>query len=310
MPLATTPKRFTMSHTALLSAEELLLECDSSWALLDCRFYLADPAAGEREYQENHLEGAHYAHLDRDLSGPITPGVTGRHPLPDGTGFRRTMGAWGIAPSTQVVAYDQGPGAFAARAWWLMRYHGHTLVAVLDGGLPAALEEGLALSLELPPTQTGQYPDLPPVALAAEAEEVFAGLAAGYEQHGPAGVGERPGRARVSEQRMLVDARANDRYRGLVEPLDPVAGHIPTAQNRPWQLNLADNGRFKSADELRQELSGFGPPEQQVHYCGSGVTAAHNLLAMEAAGLTGARLYPGSWSEWITDPARPVETEG
>lgn len=299
-----------MSRTALISPEELLLEGDSSWVLLDCRFYLADPEAGAREYRENHLKGAHYAHLDQDLSGPIEAGATGRHPLPDRTQFRTAMGAWGIGPTTQVVAYDQGPGAFAARAWWLLRYHGHELVAVLDGGLPAALEAGLDVSRDLPARKADQYPALPPIALAASAEEVSAGLAPGDERHSRGGVGEKRAPAGVGDGRVLVDARANDRYRGLVEPLDPVAGHIPTAQNRPWQLNLADNGQFKSAEELRGEFSGFGPPEQQVHYCGSGVTAAHNVLAMESAGLTGARLYPGSWSEWITDPARPVGTEG
>ncbi|NNE71589.1 MAG: sulfurtransferase [Rhodothermales bacterium] len=280
-----------MTYSTLITADALGRQRDDSWVLLDCRFELTDIEAGHRDYLTGHLEGAHYAHLDRDLSGPIEPGVTGRHPLPDSMRFRTLVASWGITPDTQVVAYDQGHGAFAARAWWLLRYHGHAKVAVLNGGLAAAREAGLPLSKAVPVRATGTYPNADPLVRATVADDILGSLAEGTA---PA----------------LVDARANERYRGLVEPLDPVAGHIPTARNRHFQANLDDSGRFRPADDLRADFLAFGLPEKQVHYCGSGVTAAHNLLAMEAAGLSGASLYPGSWSEWITDPSRPVESEG
>lgn len=275
-----------MPHTTIIAPAEFVAQADESWVLLDCRFSLNDTESGRAGYKEGHLKGAHYAHLDHDLSGRIVPGQTGRHPMPDPTGFRRRLGMWGIAPDVQVVTYDQGPGAYAARAWWLLRYFGHTAVTVLDGGLTAWTAAGFPLSTDEPRRQAYSYPVLEPVTGSVDAAWV--------EKHFASGV-------------TLVDARASERFQGLVEPLDPVAGHIPGASNRPWQNNLGADGRFKSASELRADFEAFGPAGEQVHYCGSGVTAAHNVLATEVAGLQGARLYPGSWSDWITDPSHGVE---
>lgn len=276
-----------MAHTTIISPAELASLGGDSRVLLDCRFSLTDTEQGRREYDTGHIEGAHYVHLDYDLSGRIELGITGRHPMPDPTGFRRRLGMWGVAPDVQVVAYDQGPGAFAARAWWLLRYFGHEAVAVLDGGLAAWTAAGLPLSAGEPRRHADMYPTLEPLVGNVDADWIAGRLPSGVK---------------------LVDARANERYRGLVEPLDPVAGHIPGAMNRPWQDNLAADGTFRTAAELRADLEAFGPDNEQVHYCGSGVTAAHNVLAMHVAGLPQARLYPGSWSEWITDSERPVET--
>ncbi len=276
-----------MAHTTIISPAELSSLEDDSWVLLDCRFSLTDTEEGRQSYQEGHIAGAHYAHLDHDLSGRIVAGQTGRHPMPDPTGFRRRLGMWGIAPDVQVVTYDQGPGAFAARAWWLLQHFGHEAVAVLDGGLAAWTAAGLPLSTDEPRRYPDVYPTLEPLSGSVDADWVAEHLASGVT---------------------LVDARASERFRGLVEPLDPVAGHIPGAANRPWQDNLGADGKFKAAPELRSDFEVFGPADAQVHYCGSGVTAAHNVLAMHVAGLKAARLYPGSWSEWITDPDRAVET--
>lgn len=277
-----------MPLTTIISPAELLELRDDSWVILDCRFSLSDTEEGRRGYQDGHIGGAYYAHLDHDLSGRIVAGETGRHPLPDPIGFRRRLGMWGIEPETQVVAYDQGQGAFAARAWWLLRYFGHEAVAVLDGGLAAWTAEGHPLSTDEPRRHAEVYPTLEPLSAAVDADWIAEHLSPGVA---------------------LVDARANERYRGLVEPLDSKAGHIPGALNRPWQDNLSQQGTFKSAAELRGDFAAFGPADEQVHYCGSGVTAAHNVLAMHVAGMTEAKLYPGSWSEWITNSERPVETE-
>jgi thiosulfate/3-mercaptopyruvate sulfurtransferase len=271
----------------LISAEELSALLPRA-VLLDCGFDLADTTLGEREFAVGHLPGAQYAHLDRDLSGPKAPGL-GRHPLPDRTELAATLGRWGIAPGTPVVAYDAQGGPYAARAWWLLRWLGHTEVAVLDGGRAAwvaaggALEAGAAEPLTVAPP----YPAAATAAMpTAEADALLA----------PGGP-------------LVVDARAPERYRGEVEPLDPVAGHIPGALNRVFKLNLAADGRFKPAAMLRVEfesLLGGRPAAQVVQQCGSGVTACHNLLAMEAAGLGTSALYPPSWSGWIDDPAHPV----
>ena len=276
-----------MAYTTIISPADLASHSDDSWVLLDCRFSLANTEEGRQGYAEGHIEGAHYAHLDHDLSGRILPGETGRHPLPDPSGFRRRLGMWGIEPGTQVVAYDQGPGAFASRAWWLLRHFGHEAVAVLDGGLAAWSAEQFPLATDEPRRHADTYPVLESLSGSVDAAWVAENLGTGVS---------------------LVDARADERFRGLVEPLDPVAGHIPGAMNRPWQNNLSPGGGFKTGPELRSDFDAFGPAENQVHYCGSGVTAAHNVLAMHVAGLSAARLYPGSWSEWVTDPTRPVET--
>lgn len=256
--------------------------------VLDCRFSLTDPDAGARAYAESHIPGARYAHLERDLSGPKHPAgprVGGRHPLPERAAFAAQVAAWGIAPGTPVVAYDADGGIYAARAWWLLRWLGHREVAVLDGGLPAWLAAGGTLSAEAPPPHpaAAPYPASARPALPTRSADDLAGLT-------------------------VVDARAPERYRGESEPLDARAGHIPGAVNRWFKDNLQADGRFKPAADLRAAFAALGAPATQVHQCGSGVTACHNLLAMEAAGLAGAALYPGSWSEWSADPARPVAT--
>jgi len=255
--------------------------------VVDTSFDLADTAAGERRYRESHLPGAHYLHLDRDLSGTKT-GRNGRHPLPERSAFARTVGALGIAPATAVVCYDAEGGVYAARLWWMLRWLGHADVAVLDGGVQAWQHRGLPLTS----TQTS-LPGGPPY---PERASLVATVDA-------AGVAARP------PERMLIDARSGERFRGESEPIDPVAGHIPGAFQRFHRANLAASGTFKSSDALRDEfaaLLGGRAPGDVIHSCGSGVTACHNLLAMEHAGLAGSTLYPGSWSEWSADPERPI----
>ncbi len=279
-----------MAFTTLIDPETLQAHLeDPDWVVVDCRFSLSDPAYGRRAYQEAHIPGAVYAHLDEDLSGPIVPGRTGRHPLPDPDRLARKLSAWGIDNRTQVVAYDDAGGAFAARLWWLLGWLGHDAVAVLDGGWPRWVREGRPVrgGIETRPPRTF-VPHLRPEQVAT-ADEVLRHL------HDPAW--------------RLLDARAPERYRGELEPIDPVAGHIPGAVNAPFAENLTPEGTFRPPEQLRQRfeaLLGDVPPERVICYCGSGVTAAHNLLAMAHAGLPGARLYAGSWSEWITDPRRPV----
>jgi thiosulfate/3-mercaptopyruvate sulfurtransferase len=258
--------------------------------LLDCGFDLADPGAGERAYLEGHLPGALYAHLDRDLSG-AKDGRNGRHPLPDRAAFAASAGAWGVAPGVQVVAYDAQGGPYASRAWWLLRWLGHEAAAVLDGG-PAAWR---AAGGSVVPGREAATPQPPYPAAAAPAMPTIDGDA----------LLPALGRVRV------LDARVAERFRGDIEPLDPVAGHIPGATNRFFKDNLQADGRFKPAARLRAEFEAFATPAAKiVHQCGSGVTACHNLLAMAHAGLDGARLYPGSWSEWCADRSRPVATGG
>lgn len=254
--------------------------------LVDCRFSLADPGAGEQAYRESHLPGARYAHLDRDLSGPPGRGL-GRHPWPAADALAARLSAWGIARHSRVVAYDAGDGAHAARFWCLLRLLGHGMVAVLDGGWARWTALGLPVEADLPAPSPTAYEGRFDAARLFDADAVRRHLAAGG---------------------LLVDARAPERFRGEVEPLDPVAGHVPGAVNRPYAANLAD-GRFKPAERLREEfdalLAGRGAPGL-VAMCGSGVTACHHLLALEHAGLAGAGLYTGSWSGWVDDPARPV----
>lgn len=273
-----------MAFETLISATDLL-RIGAPTVVLDCGFDLADPAAGRRAWLQAHLPGAHYAHLDEDLSGAKT-GRNGRHPLPDRAAFAATAGRWGVAPGVQVVAYDAQGGPYAARAWWLLRWLGHGAVAVLDGGPAAwqaaggALESGEVAASGGPP-----YPAAAPGMPTIEAAPLLAGLA----------------------ELQVVDARARERFRGEVEPLDRVAGHIPGATHRFFKDNLGAEGRFKPAAQLRAEFEALGlDPARTVQQCGSGVTACHNLLAMAHAGLGFTRLYPGSWSEWCSDPARPV----
>jgi thiosulfate/3-mercaptopyruvate sulfurtransferase len=282
-----------MSHSTLIDATELraLLAGPRPPVLIDARFDLADPASGERAWRAAHLPGAHYLHLERDLSG-VKTGRNGRHPLPERGAFAARVGSLGITPQTEVVAYDAQGGIYAARAWWLLRWLGHEAVAVLDGGVAAWLAAGGAMSDAGAATRAPAGPPYPERASLVEAVEADTLLGR---------LGQAP----------LIDARAPERFRGEVEPLDAQGGHIPGAQNRCYRDNLAADGRFKPREQLRAEfapLLGDAAASEVVHQCGSGVTACHNLLAMEHAGLAGSRLYPGSWSEWSSDPARPVAT--
>lgn len=276
----------------LISVQELLPHIDASdWAIVDCRFNLLAPEEGEAQYLEGHIPRAVYAHLDRDLSGPPSGG-NGRHPLPSVEEMERTFSRWGIDGSVQVVAYDVESGPMAARLWWMLRYVGHERAAVLDGGMKAWREQELPL-----PGREVRAPRAfvarPRASMRVDASQIL--------DRRSSGIG------------LLVDARAPERYRGDEEPLDPVAGHIPGAVNHFYQTSLDAKGRFLPPEALRERfhaLLGDAAPQSVVVYCGSGVTACHNLLAMAHAKVEGARLYPGSWSEWCSDPARPVETGG
>lgn len=270
----------------LISVDELR-ERLGSVTVLDVRYRTAGPA-GPGEYAAGHVPGAAYVDLDTELAAP--PGAGGRHPLPDAVTFETAMRRAGVGGDHPVVVYDDWAGQAAGRAWWLLRYHGHPDVRVLDGGWSAWLAAG-------GPVETGDLPT----------EAAPPGDFAGSPGHLP--VVEAPD---VPDVPVLVDARAPERYRGETEPIDPVAGHIPGAVNVPTARNLADDGRFRTPEELRELYAGVGAtPEAAARgevaaYCGSGVTAAHDLLAMEVAGVHGAALYPGSWSGWIADPSRPV----
>jgi thiosulfate/3-mercaptopyruvate sulfurtransferase len=275
------------------------LDFNRPWAVIDCRFDLARPDWGASAYAAGHVPGAIYAHLDRDLSGPVTP-ASGRHPLPTLEGLAETLGRWGIDDTVQVVAYDQGNGAFAARLWWLLRWAGHQQVAVLNGGFAAWQQAGL-------PVETTQATDTTPGlrqprAFVPRPGKVLTVSTAELERAVAAG-------ELASGTSVLVDARGADRFAGENETIDPVAGHIPGARNHPFLRNVDSRGRFVPAGELRERLQatlGDAATIQTIAMCGSGVTACHNLLALEIAGLPGARLYAGSWSEWIRDRDRPV----
>jgi thiosulfate/3-mercaptopyruvate sulfurtransferase len=281
-----------MNHETLIDTQTLYDHLyDPDWVVVDCRFNLADPESGRRAYHEGHIPDARYAHLDEDLSGPVTP-TSGRHPLPDPQRLAQTLGNWGINNVTQVVAYDDAGGAFAARLWWLFRWLGHRACAVLDGGLAAWRGQDLPLSREIPAPHSTVFSVLH--------EDALSWVDSDYLLTD-----------RVTGDSLVIDARAPARYRGEQEPIDPVAGHIPGAVNLPYEGNLDNEGRFIDPQALRERFAavlGERPAASVVHMCGSGVTACHNLLAMEAAGLAGSRLYAGSWSEWIRDPSRPVAT--
>ena len=277
------------SFQTLITAEQLraLIAAGPAPVILDTGFDLADTAAGERAWLAGHLPGSHYLHLDRDLSAPKT-GRNGRHPLPERSDFARTLARVGVTAERQVVVVDGQGGMFAARAWWMLRWMGHAAVAVLDGGVAAWARSGGALTTDLPAaSDAAAGADRPSLAPQFDADALSRQL----------------GRVR------LIDARAAERFRGEVEPLDAQAGHIPGARNRFFKDNLNADGSFKPAAQLRTEfeaLLGLDAADRTVHQCGSGVTACHNLLAMEHAGLSGSALYPGSWSEWSADPQRPV----
>ena len=279
-----------MAFTTIIGTDELAAHlAEPQWITVDCRFQLADESWGEREYLIAHIPGAVYAHLNKDLSGPLT-GRNGRHPLPDPDVLVQTFIRLGVGSGMQVVAYDQDNGMFASRLWWLLRWMGHEHVAVLDGGFQKWMAERR-------PVSPGKN---------VRAAKQFTGSARPEMLVDAGAVAALVGR----RDAMLLDARAPERYRGDIEPIDRVPGHIPGAVNYFFQQNVDEQGVFRPAGDLRAQLSaavGGTPPEHVVCYCGSGVTACQNLLAMEHAGLTGAKLYAGSWSEWSSDPSRPVE---
>lgn len=260
--------------------------------ILDCRFALEDPDYGLRSYAEGHIEGAQFADLERDLSGPVTKGVTGRHPLPDPDELIERLRGWGINNDSDVVLYDDGPGAFAARAWWLLAWLGkRDGVFVLDGGLKAWHAAGFPLNLDSVKVPRGHFDGAPDNQLLIKAQAL---------------------QKRLNDPALtLIDARALPRFRGEVEPIDPVAGHIPGAQCAAFNENLDSSGRFLPVEQLKQRFAeklGDRSPDELVAYCGSGVTACHNLFALALAGYPLGKLYAGSWSEWINDPQRGVAT--
>jgi thiosulfate/3-mercaptopyruvate sulfurtransferase len=282
-----------MPYTTLISAQQLAQHIeDPNWVVLDCRHDLLNPDFGRTAFAAGRLPHAQLADLDTDLSDK-SPGPNGefrgRHPLPERNAFVETLRRWGVNHSSQVVAYDAHGGMFAARLWWMLRWAGHQAVAVLDGGMPAWQALGLPLSTEVDTKARGNVCPGTPLASTVAVKEVVANLA--------------------TQQRLVVDARANDRFRGENETIDPVGGHIPGAKNRFFKNNLDTDGKFKPAEQLRAEWSAIvSDPRSAIMQCGSGATACHNLLALEIAGMPGAVLYPGSWSEWCADPARPVVT--
>ncbi|QYX46187.1 sulfurtransferase [Pseudomonas tussilaginis] len=280
-----------MPLAQLITAQQLAERLEASaLVILDCRFALEDIDYGQRSYAEGHIEGAHFADLERDLSGPVIKGVTGRHPLPDPQRLVERLRAWGIDKDSDIVLYDDGPGAFAARAWWLLAWLGkRSGVAILDGGLKAWHAAGLPLSLDPPAKREGTFSGEPDVSLVVDAAQLS----------------ERLGKPDLT----LIDARGLPRFRGEVEPIDSVAGHIPGAQCAAFTDNLGPEGHFLPVDQLKKRFAeklGKRAPEQLVAYCGSGVTACHNLFALALAGYPLGKLYAGSWSEWITDPQRQV----
>jgi thiosulfate/3-mercaptopyruvate sulfurtransferase len=275
-------------RTPLISTDELAAGIsEPGWRIVDCRFELGKPDAGIAAFRAGHIPGSVHADLERDLSVPVTPS-SGRHPLPSHAAFAATLGRLGIGNDTRVVCYDAGSGAFASRLWWMLRWAGHDAVAVLDGGFAAWVAEGRPVSTDPPPALAATFVPRPRPGMVVDTEGVMLALAEGET---------------------LVDLRGAERFAGQSEPLDAVAGHVPGAVNLPYLENLAANGRFRAPAEvaaLWRSRTGVGAGRAPVCMCGSGVTACQGLLALEAAGIHGGRLYAGSWSEWIRDPARPV----
>ena len=275
-----------MSGSTLVSTGELAANL-LKWRVFDCRHDLAKPDLGEELYRQGHILGALFAHLERDLSGRKT-GKSGRHPLPEPQDFEKWLEKTGLTPHDQAVCYDAGNGAMAARLWWMLRWIGHDNVAVLDGGFAKWVSEGRETTIDVPLFTPLNYPLKPRKDLAVDVNVVEKNLG----------------------KSLLLDARAPARYRGEQEPIDPVAGRIPGAKNRFNMDNVSAKGVFKDKETLRKDFAavlGNRSPSEVIHYCGSGVAACHNLLAMEIAGLKGGKLYPGSWSEWSADPKRPQE---
>lgn len=275
-------------RTTLISTGDLALHLsDRDWLVADCRFDLADPDAGNATWRAGHVPGAIHVDLERHLSVAVTP-QSGRHPLPSMDAFTATVSRLGVGNRTQVVAYDAGNGAYAARLWWMLRHAGHDAIAVLDGGFTAWVAEGWPVSTDPAARSPAYFVARPRPEMLCDA----------------AGVGEA-----IARGELVVDLRGTERFAGEIEPLDAVAGHVPGAVNLPFLQNLDAGGRFRTPDELAthwRERVGAVPGRAVVCMCGSGVTACQGLLALESAGVKGGRLYAGSWSEWIRDPARPV----
>jgi thiosulfate/3-mercaptopyruvate sulfurtransferase len=280
-----------MTYTTFISTADLAQRlADPAWAFFDCRFSLADPERGRRDYAQAHIPGAIYAHLNEDLSGPIMPGLTGRHPLPTVDFTADKFSEWGISDRVQVVVYDDAGGAYAARLWWMLRWLGYDAVAMLDGGWPKWQDEGRETREGVAVRSSHQFvPHVRSDLLSTTAD--IEGL-------------------RHDGACKLFDSRTAERYRGENETIDPIAGHIPGAISAPYSDNLNPDGTLRSQEELRQRftaLLGDTPADHTTFYCGSGVTAAQNILTLKHVGLGDAKLYVGSWSEWITDPKRPIE---
>lgn len=281
-----------MPYTTLISVTELSEHLnDPDWVIIDCRFSLADPEQGRRDYISAHIPGSLYAHLDEDLSSPVIKGITGRHPLPSIERITQTLSNWGIDSRVQLIAYDDAGGSMAAaRLWWILNWLGHESAAVLNGGWQAWLKDEMATNSGIECRTPRNFVPQEKSHLLVDAETILARI---YEP-----------------EPLLFDSRSSHRYRGEDENLDPVAGHIPGAISAPYSENLDTEGRFLPREALRARFNSLlngAPAETAIFYCGSGVTAAHNLLALAHAGLGYGRLYAGSWSEWITDPSRPVE---
>ena len=278
-------------HRTLISTDELAERlADPSIVIVDCRYDLTNEQWGQEQYRASHVPGAAYASLSHDLSGEKKPGA-GRHPLPTADAMAATFGRWGVAAGTQVVVYDQDVGMYAARLWWMLRYMGHDAVALLDGGFAKWTREDRPTRAGEETHQPAAFRGTPRPSMLQTVDEVTTSLG--------------------DATPLLVDARAPERYEGRTETLDRVAGHIPGARNYFFKRNVSDEGTMLPPEQLRAQVSEVlagTQPDQTIMYCGSGVTACHNLLAMEHAGLTGAKLYAGSWSEWSSDPTRPVET--
>lgn len=279
-----------MSYTTLVSTNVLADHLDDpDWIVFDCRFTLTAPESGRENYLQEHIKGARYAHLDKDLSSPITS-TTGRHPLPDKDKFVQWLRDNGVKNSSQVVVYDESFGAVAGRLWWLLKWAGHDAVALLDGCYPKWCREGNKTSHELPEVVTSDFQAHFRDDLIVTADDLLRSI-------------------NNKEKIVLIDSRAEERFSGEIEMLDKVAGHIPGAVNFPYDDNLDMGGDFLPTDELKEQFNVLmkgNIPENVIHMCGSGVTACHNMIAMEAAGLAGSKLYVGSWSEWITEPDRPI----
>ncbi|CAN5152586.1 sulfurtransferase [soil metagenome] len=275
--------------TMLISPEQLHEHLDATdWRIVDCRFDLVDLELGERQYRESHLPGAIYAHLDREMSDKVNGLNRGRQPLPSRETTRTRFEALGIGDATQVVAYDASGGTYAARLWWMLRWIGHPAVAVLDGGFDAWIAAGLPITKDPGVPRAAHLSLRHPQTRLVSVSDVEAVVAGGLEQ--------------------IIDARSPDRFAGQNETIDPVAGHIPGAANRFYKDNLRADGRFKDAATLRREFEALSGNRDVIHQCGSGVTACNNLLAARIAGLDEGRLYAGSWSDWIADPAHPIAT--